>query len=251
METMMNRFGVLALVFALSPAVALADERPYAFTYEPVVSAEGENELELYETLSQPRRGGAAGRVWEHKLEVGRGLTDRLSLSGYGVFRSTRARSLEFSAIKLEGRYKLLDATQSPVDVVLYLEGEKEVVDDKPWGVEEKIILGHDHGRFSWALNLIAEQEFPSGGGTETRWGWSGGAAVKVASPVRLGVESFGTRHREVDGTVLWEAYAGPTAVLTLPSGPFNSAWLIVGAGFGLNDTSDRIQARVVLGGDF
>jgi hypothetical protein len=54
-----------------------------------------------------------------------------------------------------------------------------------------------------------------------------------------------------VNGTVLWEAYAGPTAVLTLPSGPFNSAWLIAGVGFGLDKDSDRAQARVVLGADF
>jgi hypothetical protein len=244
----MKRLAALALL--LAPALALADERPYAFTYEPVVSAGGEMELELYETLSEARSGARADRVWEHKLELGYGLTDRLSVSGYGVFRTTAEKNLEFSAVKLEGRYKLLDS-RSPVEVVLYLEGEKEVVDDKPWGIEEKIILGKDYGRVSWALNLVAEQEFPSGGGTEKKWGWSGGAATRVGEVLRIGAESFGARHEEVDGAVLWEAYAGPTAVLSLPSGAFNSAWLIVGAGFGLNQASDRVQARVVLGGDF
>jgi hypothetical protein len=245
----MNRVAVLAL--CLAPALAVADERPYAFTYEPVVSAAGEMELEAYGTLSEPHSRRAADRVWEHKFEVGRGITDRFTLSGYGVFRTTDASAFQLSALRLEGRYKILDATQSPVDVVLYLEAEKEVVDDRPWGLEEKVILGHDYGRFSWALNLIAEQEHPRGGGIETRLGWSGGGAVKLGQQVRAGVESFGARHREVDGTVTWEAYAGPTAVLTLPSGPFNSAWLIAGVGFGLDKDSDRAQARIVLGADF
>jgi len=247
----MNRLAALCLATALTPAFALADERPYAFTYEPVVSAGGERELELYETLSEPRSGQAVDRVWEHKLEFGYGVTDRLTVSAYGVFRTTGDQAFQFSAGRLEGRYKLVDAGASPVDVVLYLEVEKEVVDDKPFGLEEKVILGRNYGPWSWAANLVAEQEWPVGGGSETKWGWSVGSALKVNDRVRLGVETFGERVHDAAGLVTLSSYAGPTGVLTLPSGPFNSAWLIVGAGFGLREVDDRLQARVVLGGDF
>jgi hypothetical protein len=242
-----------AAVLLLLPLTALPDERPYAFTYEPVVSAGGETELELYETLSQPRGGRAADRTWEHKLELGHGLTDRLSLSGYGVFRTTSATAFQLAALRVEGRYKLLTAAQAPVELVLYLEGEKEVVEDRPWGVEEKVILGRTDGRFGWALNLVAEQEFPAGGGLETRWGWSAGAAVRALEPLRVGVETFGARHRAAGGVVSWEAYAGPTAVLSLPTGrsPLATAWLIVGAAFGLDAASDRLLVRAVVGADF
>jgi hypothetical protein len=250
---MINRWTPLALL-ALIPGICWADERPYAFTYEPVVSAAGEAEVEIYETLSQPRAGGSAARSWEHKLELGYGLTDRLSVSAYAVFRTTSTTSFEPAAVKLEGRYKLLDAGEAPVDLVLYAELEKEVVDDKPWGVEEKVIFGRAHGRFSWAVNLIAEQEFPAAGGHELRYGWSAGAAVEPARGLRVGAESFGWRTRDVDGVVAWTAWAGPTASLALPflaRGPLNNAWLIVGAGLGLNDASDRVLARAVLGCDF
>jgi hypothetical protein len=250
----MNYRWTALAVLALIPAMNRADERPYAFTYEPTVSAAGEVEVEIYETMSQPRTGGSATRSWEHKLELGYGLTDRLSVSAYGVFRTTSGTSFEPAAVKLEGRYKLLSAGDAPIDLVLYAELEKEVVGDKPWGVEEKLIFGRSYRRFSWAVNLIAEQEFPAAGGHELKLGWSAGAAVEAARGLRLGVESYGWRTRDVEGAVSWTAWAGPTASLALPflaRGPLNSAWLILGAGFGLNDASDRLLARAVLGCDF
>jgi hypothetical protein len=248
----MNRLAVLALL-AVIPTISLADERPYAFTYEPVVSAQGEVELEAYETLYQPRQGGSAANEWVHQLEVGYGVTDQLSLSVYGVFRTTSAESFEPAAMRLEGRYKLL-GSDAPVELVLYLELEKEVVDDKPWGIEEKVILGRNYGRVSWALNLIAEQEFPAAGGQEIKYGWSGGMAFEPVRGLRLGAESYGWRTRDVDGAVEWTAWAGPTGSVALPflaKGPIGNAWFILGAGFGLNQASDKLVARAVLGCDF
>jgi hypothetical protein len=241
-------------IMAVLPSINRADQRPYAFTYEPTVSAAGEVEVEMYETLYQPRTGGSAARSWEHKLELGYGLTDHLSVSAYGVFHTTSGTRFEPAAVRLEGRYKLLDASDAPVDVVLYAELEKEVVDDKPWGVEEKVIFGRAYQRFSWAANLIAEQEFPAAGGHELKFGWSAGAAVEPVRGLRLGAESFGWRTRDVASAVEWTAWAGPTGAVALPflaRGGINGAWLIVGAGFGLNDASDRVRARAVVGFDF
>ncbi len=248
----MNRLAAFALIVVI-PSITIADERPYAFTYEPVVSARGEVELELYETMYQPRVGGAATREWVHQLEVGYGLTDRLALSGYAIFRTTPANSFEPAAFKLEGRYKLLDSS-APVELVLYAEVEKEIVDDKPFAVEEKLILGRTHGHFSWAANLIAEQEFPAAGGTEIKFGWSAGMAFEPVRGLRLGAESYGWRTRGVDGAVEWTAWAGPTGSVALPflaRGPIGGAWFILGAGFGLNDASDKLRLRGVLGCDF
>jgi hypothetical protein len=250
---MTGRLTAVAVI-SLFSALCRADERPYAFTYEPTVSAAGEMEVELYETLYQPRTGDTATRSWEHQLELGYGLSDRLSVSGYGVFRTSATASFEPAAFRLEGRYKLLVAGDAPVDLVLYLELEKAVVDDRPWAVEEKMILGRTYRRLSWAANLIAEQEFPADGGRELKLGWSVGAAVEPVRGLRLGAESFGWRTRGVGGAVAWTAWAGPTGSVALPflaRGPLNSAWLIVGAGFGLEDASDRVRARAVLGCDF
>jgi hypothetical protein len=249
----MNRLAILALI-AVIPGVNLADERPYAFTYEPTVSAAGEVELELYETLYQPASGSSEGQTWVHQLEVGYGMTEQFTMSAYGVFRTTPSNAFEAAAVRLEGRYKLLSAGDAPLDLVLYLELEKEVVDDKPWAIEEKLIFGRTYRSFSWAANLIAEQEFPAGGGQELKAGWSVGAAVEPVRGLRLGAESFGWRTREVDGAVEWTAWAGPTGSVALPfltGRHLNSAWLILGAGFGLNQASDKVRARAVLGCDF
>jgi hypothetical protein len=248
----MNRLAAL-VISAMIPAISLADERPYAFTYEPVVSAQGEVELEAYETMYQPRTGGSSTREWVHQLEVGYGVTDQFTLSAYGIFRTTSGKSFEPAAFKLEGRYKLL-GSDAPVELVLYGEVEKEIVDDKPWAIEEKLIFGRNYGRFSWAGNLIAEQEFPAAGGTELKFGWSAGMAVEPVRGLRLGAESYGWRTRGVDRTVEWTAWAGPTGSVALPflaKGPIGNAWLILGVGFGLNDASDKVVARAVLGCDF
>jgi len=250
----MKRFALpLAALLAVAPAAARADERPYAFTYEPVVSAEGETELEVYETWVRPHGAPASQGTFEHQLEVGRGITGALTLSGYAVFRTTPDKNFEASAFKLEGKYKLLDAASAPVDLVLYLEGEKEVVDDKPWAIEQKLIFGRTYGRFGWAVNLIAEQEWPSGGGTETKFGWSAGMSLEPLQGVRLGVESLGERKKGPGEPAEFSTSVGPAAVFTLPFGgkALNSSWLIVGAQFGLNDASDDVQLRAVLGCDF
>ena len=249
----MNRLAALAL-FAAIPCMTLADERPYAFTYEPTVAVQGEMELEFYETLYQPRRGGISASTWVHQLEFGYGITNQFDLALYAVFRTTPATAFEPAAVKLRGRYKLLDAGSAPLDLVLYAEVEKAVVDGNPWVLEEKLILGRNYGRFSWAANLVAEQEFPRGGATELKFGWSAGVAFEPVSGLRLGAESFGARAGDLDATGSWKSWAGPSGSVLLPflvSSSMNSAWLTVGVGFGLNDASDQLRARAILGCDF
>ncbi len=248
----MNRLATLALI-AVIPTMSIADERPYANTYEPVTPAQGEVELEVYETLYQPRTGGSASRKWVHQLEAGYGVTDRFDLSAYAVFRTNSTTSFEATAFKLRGRYKLL-GQEAPLELVLYVEVEKEIVDDQPWIIEEKVIFGSTSGRLTWAANLIAEQEFPKGGGTELKFGWSAGAAFEPVSGLRLGAETFGSRAGDPDGPGVWKAWAGPSGSVLLPilaRGSINSCWLTVGAGFGLNQASDQVRARAILGCDF
>jgi len=244
--------ATLLLLAGLVPGAALADERPFAWTYEPITSASGETEVEVYETFVQPHGQPASQAEWQHQLEVGRGITDRFTLSGYAVFRTTPAKAFEAAALRLEGKYKLLDAGKWPADLVLYLEGEKEIVDDKPWAVEEKLIFGRTHGRLGWAVNLYAEQEFP-GGDLETKLGWNAGVSADLGHGVRLGVETLGEQVHPVSGPTEFTTSLGPSAVVTLPfgGGALNSSWLILGASFGLNAATPDLQARVVIGCDF
>ncbi len=243
---------LLAAALAVTPALAVADERPYAFTYEAMTEAAGETELELYETYYAPSRSEETGRKAVHQLEIGHGFTDRFDLAFYTVFRSTTAEPFELTGFKLRGRYKLLTAPTAPLDLVLYLEGHKDVVGDEAWALEEKVIFSRDFGKVGFAVNLIAEQEFV-GSEVVKIWGWSVGTSLGVAEWVRVGVETFGEWKDEA-GVASTEAFVGPSAVVPLPFlrlGSINSAWLTVGAGFGLTSGSDDLRARALLGVDF
>ncbi len=247
----MRRLAPLLLAAALAPALASADERPYAFTYEPVTDAAGETEIELYETYYAPT-GSQTGRHAVHQLEIGHGITDRFDLALYTVFASSTAKPFELEGFKLRGRYKLLTTASAPVDLVLYLEGEKEVVEEKPFKLEEKVIFGRDFGKVGFSINLIAEQEFV-GGETIGVWGWSAGANVALADGLRVGAETFGETVKE-GGVRTTEVFAGPSAVVALPFlrfGSINSAWLTVGVAFGLNQDTDDLRARALVGVDF
>ena len=247
----MTRFTLLLLAAALTPTLAFGDERPYAFTYEATTEAAGETEVELYETYYAPTTDGDTGHKAVHQLEIGHGITDQFDLALYTVFQSTTAKPFELQGFKLRGRYKLLTAATAPLDLVLYLEGAKDVVGEKAWALEEKLIFGRDIGAFGFSVNLIAEQEFEAGE-TIKIWGWSAGANVKVADGLRVGGETFG-EWADVTGSET-EAFAGPSAVVALPFlrfGSINSAWLTVGVGFGLNRASDDLRARAILGVDF
>jgi len=248
----MRRLAPLFLAATLVPALAVADERPYAFTYEATVSAAGEKEIELYETYYVPDSATDTGRKAVHQLELGYGVTDQFDLALYTVFQSTTAAPFEFQGFKLRGRYKLLSAATAPVDLVLYLEAAKEFTGDEASALEEKIIFGRDFGKFGVSVNLIAEQEFV-GGETITIWGWAVGANVAVTDHFRIGAETFGERATE-GGLSATSAYLGPSAVVSLPFlrfGDLNTPWLTMGVGFGLNEDSDDLRARALLGVDF
>lgn len=248
----MKRIAPLMLVLALSPALATADGGPYAWTYQPTTEAAGEAELELYETFYAPDHSAQTGRSLWHQLEFAYGLTERFDAAVYAMFRSTSAAPFEVAGFKLRGRYKLLSESDAPIGLVLYLEGEKELVDDKPWGLEEKIIVGRDFGPFSFAANAIAEQEWV-GGEMETSYGWSAGAAVRVTDGIKVGAETFGD-WKQVDGVWLTEGWVGPSAMVELPflrKGPIMGAWLTANVGFGLTAQSDDVRARLVLGVDW
>jgi len=118
-------------------------------------------------------------------------------------------------------------------------------VDEKPFSVEEKLILGKDVGRLNLSLNLAAEQEIEDGA-VEREWEWALGSSWEVVPALRLGAEVFGGVAEEevapgVDRTE-WKAWAGPAASIA-----FGHAWLVLAAGLGLNDDSDAVRARAIL----
>lgn len=243
-----QRAVVAAAVLLLLPAAARADRRYYGETYNAVTAPPGGLDVELWSTLHQAAKDGSELQFWRHQVELETGITSRWDVALYNVFDAVQGQSTQYQATKVETRYRLSDYGAWFVDPVLYLEARKEWIEDKPFALEGKVILGKDIGPLNFSLNGLYEIEFiPAGGGREHELGYAFGTSYEVAPWVRLGGEVFGDwgKH-ESDASWASEHYAGPTVSLAV-----SRTWLVLGAGFGLTDTSRKSQLRAVLAFQF
>jgi hypothetical protein len=251
----MNRIVLAALIAATLPAVAAADQRSYAFTYQPVTAPKGALDLELYTTFHEAGVEGAPD-FWRYQAELEYGVTDRFDVSLYNVFRKVSGADVEYEAVKGRTRYRITEPGAWVVDAVAYLEVEQSFLDEKATALEEKIILGKDLGRLNLALNLVAEQELEDGA-FETEWGYGFGSSYELTPAFRVGAETFGDL-KEVyaaDGSESMElaAWVGPSVSVALPAkaGVLHGAWLAMTAGVGLTDSSDDVRLRAILAFQF
>ncbi len=232
------------------PAASRADRRYYGETYNASTAPKGALDTELWTTFYRPPSEDAgAPNAWRHQLELETGITERWDVAVYGVARQIVGSDLQFEAVKLETRYALAAPGTWFVDPVLYLELQKKFLEDRPFSVEEKLILAKDMGRLNVSLNLAAEQEF-AGGDVNPEWSYALGSSWELVPAVRLGAEVFGDRAKEevspgVEKTESF-AWAGPAVSIAV-----GRSWLVLAAGFGLNEASDAVRARAVLAFQF
>jgi hypothetical protein len=232
------------------PAVSRADRRYYGETYNASTAPRGSLDVELWTTYHEPPRdaSGEAG-LWRHQLELETGITDRWDVALYGVATQVRGEDVRFEAVKLESRFALAAPGTWFVDPVVYVELQKQFLEDKPFSVEEKLILAKDVGRLNVSLNVAAEQEF-AGGDVHPEWSYALGSSWELVPALRLGAEIFGdVADEEVSPGVeerQSQAWAGPAASVA-----FGRSWLVLAAGFGLNGESDAYRARAILAFQF
>ncbi len=232
------------------PAASRADRRYYGETYNASTAPRGSLDVELWTTYAEPPRdaSGVPG-LWRHQLELETGITDRWDVAVYGVARQLRGEDVEFEAVKLESRFALAAPGTWLVDPVVYVELQKTFVEDRPFSVEEKLILAKDLGRLNVSLNLAGEQEF-AGGEVEPEWSYALGSSWELVPAFRLGAEIFGERAKVPVAADLeqfeWQAWAGPAVSIAVAR-----SWLVLAAGFGLNGESDAFRARAILAFQF
>jgi hypothetical protein len=241
---------VVALALAAVPTASRADRRYYGETYNASTAPRGSLDVELWSTYYEPPKdaSGAAG-LWRHQLELETGITDRWDVAVYCVARQVHGEDLEFEAVKLESRFALAAPGTWFVDPVVYVELQKTFIEDEPFSVEEKVILAKDVGRLNVSLNLAGEQEFV-GGDVQPEWSYALGSSWEIVPAFRVGAEVFGDRAKEevspgVERTES-QAWAGPAVSIAVAR-----SWLVLAAGFGLNDESDAFRARAILAFQF
>ncbi|MCP2605661.1 hypothetical protein NLC28_01645 [Candidatus Aminicenantes bacterium AC-335-O07] len=139
----------------------------------------------------------------------------------------------EYDGFKIRTRYRIGEKGKFFLDPLLYFEyiGDDDL--SKPNIFEGKLVLAKDIGRFNFAYNQILKLELESNGETEHEYAL--GISYEISPILKLGLESKGNY---TEG----KYSLGPTIS---HGGRF---WVSFGILFALNDRTDDVQARMIIG---
>lgn len=227
--------GCIVLLFNAKDS--FADWRSYVWTYEYVTMPKGMFEVEYYLTEEQKSISESKPNTWKHWLELEYGITDHWDISMYQQFKQSNTKTsdkFEYDGFKVRTRYRLFEKNKLPLDTLLYLEYIRDDDFKKPNVLEGKLILAKDIGNFNIAYNQILKQELESRG--KTLHEYALGASYSIMPRLKLGLESKGNY---TDG----KYYLGPTISFVA-----NKFWVALGVAAGLNERSDDLQTRFIIG---
>lgn len=235
------------LVFVLGLACAsvfvppgFADIRHYVWTYEYMTLPQGTAEVEYYVTHEIPNAAKSSINIWKHWLEWEYGISDKWDVAVYqmGKQKNTASGSTsEYDGFKIRTRYRFGEKGLFVLDPLLYLEYIRDDDFSKPSVGEAKLVFGKSRGRLDFAYNQIMKRNLEKEGKTDHEY--AVGAGYAVTPLFHLGVESKGNYSKE--------KYAvGPALSFVI-----KKLWFSLGAAWGLNEKTDDIQARVIVGMPF
>lgn len=219
---------------------AHADRRSYVWTYEYQTLPKGHGEVEFYLTEEQKDIDTARPNIWKPWVELEYGVTDHFDVSMYQQLKQSNTVSsstFKYDGFKIRGRYRVSERGKLPADILFYLEYIRPGDFKEPNKLEEKLVIAKDIGNFNISYNQIFEQELKSGG--EIEYGYAVGVNYEITPSFKIGVESKGNYTNR-------KYYIGPT--IGWASSRF---WVSIGALAGLNERSDDLQARVIVGVPF
>ncbi len=228
----------MLILILLGVNSASADRRSYVWTYEYQTMPRGESELEYYLTTKVPDLNRTKDKnTWEHQVEYEYGLTDRWDISVYQRWQQTNTQSddkFEYTGTKVRTRYRFGEKGMYPLDTLLYLEYIRPDGSDAPEILEGKIILAKDFGRYNVAYNQILKAGINNEGGNENEYAC--GLSYEFSPSWKVGLESTGNFTED-------KFYIGPTV-----SWASEKFWVGAGVLRGLNDRSDDLRFRLIVG---
>lgn len=198
-----NLHWVVAGLLAAGLSGTQAHESKFGYVVEPTVPAKGEVEVEQWITGRFGRHDGAYS-AWDFREEIEYGLTDKLGTAFYLNFTDEfQARGpngeggvsggMDFQGISTELKYQLTDADLQPVGSLLYLE---YTTDGSSHELEEKLVLSVERSHWTFAGNIITEQEWEYEDGSKLEEGaleFQAGISHPVCRNWSAGVEA---RHK-------------------------------------------------------
>ncbi|MHC4645542.1 MAG: hypothetical protein ACYTBJ_08565 [Planctomycetota bacterium] len=228
---------MLALILA-GVETASADRRGYVWTYEYMTMPKGESEIEYYLTTKVPDVHDFENKnTWEHQVEYEYGLMDRWDIAVYQRWQHTNSEGgdkFEYTGTKLRTRYRFGEKGMYPLDTLLYLEYIRPDGSDAPEVLEGKVVLAKDIGKFNSAYNQIIKAGINNNGETEHEY--AVGLNYEFRPSWKVGLESTGNLTED-------KYYLGPTA-----SWAGQKYWVGLGGLAGLNDRSDDLRVRLIVG---
>lgn len=226
----------LAIVFGFT-SFSYADRRSYVWTYEYMTMPKGMWELETYVTSEIPNLHKSNINTVKPQLELEYGITDRWDVAMYQMWEFKNKRfenDSEYKGFKLRTRYKIGEKGKFFVDPLLYFEYIRDDDFSKPNVGEAKLVLARDIGDFNVSYNQIIKRNLDRRGKTDNEY--AAGMSYAFTPRFRIGIESKGNYPKE--------KYAVGPAL----SYAFNKAFITLGTVFGLNERTDDLQTRMIVG---
>lgn len=234
--TRMFKTAIVGVLIAT--ATVFADRRSYVWTYEYQTMPQGKSELEYYLTTKVPDMHKYSDEnVWEQQVELEYGITDHWDVAIYQrweQFNSSSEDNFEYTGSKLRTRYRLGERGMFPLDTLLYLEYIKPDNSHEAGELEGKLVLARDFGKFNLAYNEIIETGLDSDGDTVHEY--ATGLSYEFSPQWKAGVESTGSWTDD-------EYSVGPTV-----SYGAKAFWVNLGLQRGLNERTDDMKVRLIVG---
>jgi hypothetical protein len=195
-------------------------------------------ELETYLTTEIPNMHKSNINTVKPQLELEYGITDRWDVSMYQMWEFKNKRfenDSEYKGFKLRTRYRIGEKGKFFVDPLLYFEYIRDDDFSKPNVGEAKLVLAKDLGDFNISYNQIIKRNLGRG---KTDHEYASGVSYALTPRFKVGIESKGNFPKE-------KCALGPTISYTLKR---VKAYVAVGAVFGLNERTDDLQTRMIIG---
>ena len=231
-------FNTALIVVLIATTTVFADRRSYVWTNEYQTMPQGKAELEYSLTTTVPDMHKYSDEnIWEQQAELEYGITDHWDVAIYQrweQFNSSSEDKFEYDGSKLETRYRIGERGMFPLDTLLYLEYSKPDSSHEAGELEGKLVLARDFGKFNLAYNEIIAVDLDNEG--ETAHEYAAGLSYEFSPQWKAAIESTGSW---TEG----EYFVGPTV-----SWGTKAFWANIGFLRGLNEASDDLKVRLIVG---
>lgn len=240
----MKKFFV-AVIILITASFIFSDNRKYVWTYEATLQPKEKLEVENYFTYKVPSK-PADPNVVEEWIELEYGISDYLDVSMYQTFKQKTDSSFKYDGFKTRLRYRPWLPGEKFLDLVLYFEPQLRGSSLDEQKMETKIILTKPLGKFSVSSNIIHEWEHERGTKkTVNKYKLQLAGRYEFSPAFSTGIE-FETVFLNTEQGKAPNYFIGPTINYGT-----SSWWFASGIRFGLNNRTNDVEFRTILGLEF